>query len=593
MFQIHRDQFVIVQKKPETEGLQMTWIPVRVQKKRKQRRSTVITFICCFCELVRRNNCPHAHVARNACDTQTFSTQAKSKSRLQGTPFPNTYVRFEDAVSQLPLTAASCQRSTKVDFSICRLARLGEIMIIPAPQVCLHCGTNRNSNTKIITRNGVLMCTTGPCRLSVGTFMCPNSACARVVSPDGREWCITLEKVTTAMTHTLLRQTCEGVALGNGTLTARLQEQLKKHVTIRNAGLTSNSIEPRSVKTLLRICVLGMHLMTKEPPIELFRCSTCEPPILNGDVMERRHAVCIDGIWIGSQSHLSEPFTNITKSCKPVSSTVVRRERARPRSALIRKQPTIALLVSVLRGRQVHVTDGNLQTSCAVLRILHPAILPAGFHDRDFICGQSGRDSTHDLGERSTLHSLRAVITNLFDVGSMRNNVLGAVVRYYLNRQTEQAIGDCKRLCTHIQDQNFFASLPVEIKEIVDKMCRGNSPTILEKKVPENHNRRKNKDTRPSGQSHTNKSVMWEPNMTGFWDSRKSEILDLFLTLLEGPLPNVVKRKQLPSMSAIIEMLRTYRGNDLVEKLTEHRQSKDSFHNAERHQDLLYDNRTV
>ena len=92
-----------------------------------------------------------------------------------------------------------------------------------------------------------------------------NTTCARMVTADGREDFIVFERVTTGITHTAMRQICEGVAFGSGTLTTRLQELLKKHVTNRNAGLRASSVEPRTIKTLLRRCVLGIHLITKDP----------------------------------------------------------------------------------------------------------------------------------------------------------------------------------------------------------------------------------------------------------------------------------------------------------------------------------------
>lgn len=86
---------------------------------------------------------------------------------------------------------------------------------------------------------------------------------------------------------------------------------------------------------------------------------------------------------------------------------------------------------------------------------------------------------------------------------------------------------------------------------------------------------------------------MWRSDVSDLPDFQKSQIFDLILVILEGPLPNVVKREQLPSMSKVIEILRNYHGTSLLGKLRVHRQSNDSFLNAKRHQDFLYDNRTV
>lgn len=86
------------------------------------------------------------------------------------------------------------------------------------------------------------MCTSGPCKLLLNVFKCSRSSCGRLLAVRGRECYITFETIATGMTHNVLRQNGEGVVLGNGTLTARLQEPLKRHVTYRNSGLTASGI---------------------------------------------------------------------------------------------------------------------------------------------------------------------------------------------------------------------------------------------------------------------------------------------------------------------------------------------------------------
>lgn len=587
---MHNDRIAIVQQKPDSDASQMIWVPVRVHKKPKHRGGNVITYICCFCDMVTRHNCLHAKFVFQSCNGQ-FTSQSQSTDIVQ----VSTYMRFEDAVSQLPLTPASCSRSTKMDFEICEAARRGATMVVSAPKACRFCGTPRTSRQSITESKGVVMCTIGPCKLRVDSFKCRNPTCGRVVSVDGREYCMTFERFTTSMTHTVLRQTCEGVALGNGTLTAKIQELLKKYVTLRNANLRDNSVEPRSVKTLLRICVLGMHLMTKEPPVNFFKCPTCDPPMINGsDEVERMRALCIDGIWIGSQSHLSETFSNVTSSCKPISLGVVRRGKARPRSALIRKQTTISLLVSAIRDFDIQISDNSLQAACAVLRILDPECLPTGFFDKEYICGQHGKDGTHDLGDHSTLHRLRALIQNLFDFESVRDHLLRAVLRYCRHRSTTRATDHYESLLRHIQ--RIAVNWPLEFEAMTAKGLRNaadTGTTIAESitnltnldHLQGNLNRKR--DMKSSGQ------VSWEPNANELSDLRKAEVLHLFLIIVEGPLPNVVRREQLPSMRELISLLRAYRGLHLREKLREHRESKNCVFNVKRHSDLLYDNRIV
>ena len=216
--------------------------------------------------------CNHTKIARQALKEMFAPARDVSRSKEKC----GTYMQFEETVSKLPLTAASCPRSTKLDFHLGQVARQGGTVIVPCPKVCIFCGTHRGL-AHIKDRRGVLMSSYGPCKLNVRNSQCQDATCAREASADGRKNCMTFENTTTGITHTAMRQTCKGVALGSGTLTARIQELLKKHVTIRNAGIGDDSVEPRSVKTLLRVCVLGMHLMTKDPPSYFFTFLTCQP----------------------------------------------------------------------------------------------------------------------------------------------------------------------------------------------------------------------------------------------------------------------------------------------------------------------------
>lgn len=101
MTRMHNDHIiVIVQQKPDSDASQMIWVPVRVHKKPKHKGGNVITYICCFCDMVTRNNCLHAKFAFQSCNEQLSTCQSQSTETVQ----VSTYMRFEDAVSQLPLT---------------------------------------------------------------------------------------------------------------------------------------------------------------------------------------------------------------------------------------------------------------------------------------------------------------------------------------------------------------------------------------------------------------------------------------------------------------------------------------------------------
>ena len=242
----------VVKEHPVSESEQATWILVllRVGINRTSTKEPQFTLICCFRETVARHMCSQTKISWQPLNDELFSAQKVSGSNAK----MSTYMPFEETLSQLPLTVASCPRSTKLDFDAGQVARQGETVIVLSPTGCRFCGTRRGS-AYINERKGVLLSSYGLCKLNVHTFRCQNSTCARDVSADGREYCMNFENITTGITHIAMRQTCEGVVLGSGTLKARLQELLKKHVTSRNAGIGDHSVEPRSVKTLLRVCV--------------------------------------------------------------------------------------------------------------------------------------------------------------------------------------------------------------------------------------------------------------------------------------------------------------------------------------------------
>ena len=374
---------------------------------------------------------------------------------------------------------------------------------------------------------------------------------------------MTFENTITGITHTAMRQTCEGVALGSRTLTARIQELLKKHVTIRNAGIGDDSVEPRSVKTLIRVCVLGMHLMTKDPPSHFFTCPTCQPFIstpTNAILRPKMNAVCVEGIWLGSQSHLSEPCTNIAASCRLFSGTVIR--KARPRSSLTRMQTNSVLLMNALKGKRIEVSEANFPSFCAVLRILQDDVLPPGFFEKEYIYGQHPKDSSSDVGKNSTLCTLRSFLSILFDVVSIRNSLLSAVLQQYVNHRLRRKSERWTSLVSHLR-----LNVPDFSPEVRHKISQvGPDPSSYTFPFPE-----------PNGSSDIRKGMLWGPDTQDMKEFQKVDIFNLLTVIVEGPLPNVAKHEQLHSMKELIKMLREYNGLSLDSQLRDQRESKTSF----------------
>ena len=106
-----------------------------------------------FCDAVTRRGCGHRNEAQKFLnvEAQNSTPVELSEKKVNQNPF----LRFENAVSQLPLTPASCYGSTRMDFRAKQIAREGGTWVVQAPLSCRNCGTLRKA--KVESKTGVLM----------------------------------------------------------------------------------------------------------------------------------------------------------------------------------------------------------------------------------------------------------------------------------------------------------------------------------------------------------------------------------------------------------------------------------------------------
>ena len=292
--------------------------------------------------------------------------------------------------------------------------------------------------------------------------------------------------------------------------------------------------------------------------------------------VERMNALCIDGIWIGSQTHLSEKFTNIATHCKPIPIGVVREGRCRPRSALIRKHTFATFLVCALKKQYTEVVESKISSACSILRLLHSNIHPVGLHDREYICGRHAKHCSHEVGENSTLHRLRASLSSIFHIQSIRNNLFMSVLRFYLTCKSEFAKNQKDLVVKHLRslaNRSTCSPITTTHSELVDEINALDGGSVEAQNSRSSYRKRK----RRTDMNDSASKIQWGASADKLPEFRKIHIINLLVAILEGPLLNVAKLEQLLSIRNAIKLLRQYEGASLEAKPLEHRQSRRSF----------------
>lgn len=165
---------VVIGQTAQPETIQ--FVPVR-----RMRRGKMIRYVCAFCDLHKTTSCVH---------TETVSLIGEEEREEPRKVSDNDIVSF----SSLPLSPVNCPRSIQVDQEVCSLAKEGKYFVVTAPLISTECGHPRAEKSLTPLKDGLIMCTLGPCKMQLNTYRCSQFPdCHNVLIPEGREHCIIIE----------------------------------------------------------------------------------------------------------------------------------------------------------------------------------------------------------------------------------------------------------------------------------------------------------------------------------------------------------------------------------------------------------------
>lgn len=213
------------------------------------------------------------------------------------------------------------------------------------------------------------MCSEGYCGMVLESFWCSSPGCQTRVFPDGRSDGLVHWTSSTAATAVILRDMAREMTTSGSTINACYRHWNNKYVDLRDSGVfpAIADLQVRSRKTIAAVVFWGLQLVTKDPPVWAFRCSTCQ------EKDGRYRFVTADGIWLGYLKRLASGLhTNPAEACSSVKATVESASvhpsewvRRFVRTAL--KQPS----------KVVVVKNGQLRSACGHWRFCARTPFPA------------------------------------------------------------------------------------------------------------------------------------------------------------------------------------------------------------------------
>jgi len=256
-----------------------------------------------LCETVRTAACSHVsltrHFMRNAepREQSAAATQAKGTEMGEyGEPATGADVAFSEAdvaqsVSQKPMGLFICHKATRTDKEIGELVGMGSTYRVLAPVTCPKCKQDRGSAPDVGS-DGVILPTAGPCRMRLDADLCPYDTCGEWVSADGCAQGVVIYAPRTAASAVLMCQWAFALALDSTMHASSIEARRWSYFDRRDAG-TATTCRIRARQTINRVFNAAVRLMTEDPPIWCFSCSTCK------DADGRFRVVTAEGIWLG------------------------------------------------------------------------------------------------------------------------------------------------------------------------------------------------------------------------------------------------------------------------------------------------------
>jgi len=136
------------------------------------------------------------------------------------------------------------------------------------------------------------------------------------VSADGSEIGIIIYTPCTAASAVLMRRWAFALVLAGTTLAASFGQWRRCYLDRRDAG-KAVACRIRGKQTINKVFNAAVRLMTDDPPIWCFSCSTCQ------DSDGRFRVVTDDGIWLGVLRRLaSKLYVSPCQPCKSVPESV-------------------------------------------------------------------------------------------------------------------------------------------------------------------------------------------------------------------------------------------------------------------------------
>lgn len=367
-------------------GDQVVAAPVRFTRK---------TTSCMLCDTARTASCTHVSLTRHfkrsveGQEQSAAATQQKGATTEEGSAAAMEGAYSEEdvvqSVSQKPMGLFNCHKATLADKAIGDLVANGGTFHVLAPKSCPKCHAARGSAVDV-GADGVILCTAGPCRMRIEAYLCTSDDCGEWVSADGANDGIVIYTPCTAASAALMRQWAFAMVLDGTTYASSFDSWCRSYFDRRDAG-TAAACRMRGRQTINKVFNAAVRLMTDDPPIWSFSCTSCQ------DADGRFRVVTADGIWLGFLRRLATTlYANPCQPCKSVPESVQAgslcgSEAVRRFIRLSLKQPSKAIVVKT----------GQLQSAEKALSFLCPSALP-----EDRVAASSEFEAT----KMSTLHNL-------------------------------------------------------------------------------------------------------------------------------------------------------------------------------------------
>ena len=363
--------------------------------------------------------------------------------------------------------------------------------------------------------------------------------------------------MTSGATHCLLRREPTGVALSNGKISGRLLQFHSQSIGMQMCGLLPKMPTCRSVKTLREMCSIMLRLITNNPAPSLFSYHTCESD------EKGMNAVCVEGIQKGYERRLQLKIKNISQSCEPLPNRFGNRvprgggPQRRPMNSLTRREGVPRVLMAAVKGEENICTKLNAEDVVHCIRIISQSLLPTALFPNS-ICGKGTNDYYNDMGEKTWMDALRGLTTAFFDEHTLLYRLLkplhsfitftvprdplylqskGAFVTIVRNYEAEER-RDSTAAIGEIEGETELGTRTMTAVDVVAEEW---------KKLEEDHRCNIVRSGKCWAQA-------FRHGMTDYDADRRQEIFKMFNILVQGPLTQFVRRREISSMSELGRM---------------------------------------